>query len=58
MSPVGAPGQAADQSPLTARLEAALASTNWPKLVPSLDTVLAGSRPVEDNDGCGRTDLI
>jgi peptidoglycan/LPS O-acetylase OafA/YrhL len=52
-----APGAGMNQAALTAQLDAALASTSWPELKPSVDTILADSRPTEDNDGCGHTDL-
>lgn len=50
-------GPEMNQSELTAQLNAALASSNWPELDPSVDTILADTRPAEDNEGCGRTDL-
>lgn len=52
-----APGPGMDQSQLTAYLDGALDSSAWPALKPSVDTVLADSRPDEDSAGCGRTDL-
>jgi peptidoglycan/LPS O-acetylase OafA/YrhL len=52
-----APGPGMTQPELTAQLDAALARTTWPDLKPSVDTILADTRPTEDNDGCGRTDL-
>lgn len=50
-------GAPANQAALTARLDAALASTDWPELKPSLDTILSDTRPDEDKEGCGKTDL-
>lgn len=46
-----------NQARLTARLNSALASTEWPDLKPSLDNILSDTRPDEDGDGCGKTDL-
>ncbi|MET1066046.1 MAG: acyltransferase family protein [Arthrobacter sp.] len=52
-----APSPGMKQPELTAHLDAALGSRAWPALKPSVDTILADTRPDEDNDGCGHTDL-
>ncbi|HSO89685.1 MAG TPA: acyltransferase family protein [Arthrobacter sp.] len=53
-----APGPGMDQTELTARLDEALGSSDWPALTPPVDTILSDTRPDEDNAGCGHTDLV
>ena len=53
-----APGPGMDQTELTARLDEALDSSDWPALTPPVDTILSDTRPDEDNAGCGHTDLV
>lgn len=56
-SVVGIPVPGMSQAELTTHLEAALARTEWPPLEPSVDRILTDTRPLEDNEGCGHTDL-
>ncbi|WP_229940324.1 acyltransferase family protein [Plantibacter cousiniae (nom. nud.)] len=43
------------QADLGARIDAALAASEWPELTPSIATILTDGAPIEDSAGCSRT---
>jgi hypothetical protein len=50
-------GPETNQTKLTAQIESAVGATEWPALVPSVDSIAVEGKPVEDESGCGRTDF-
>jgi peptidoglycan/LPS O-acetylase OafA/YrhL len=52
----GAPAAAGDLGALQTQIRDALTATEWPELVPAVDGLEKAAVPVEDGQGCGRTD--
>jgi peptidoglycan/LPS O-acetylase OafA/YrhL len=52
----GAPVAAGDLGALQTQIRDALSATQWPELVPAVDGLEKAAVPVEDGQGCGRTD--